>query len=181
MIGNESAGQKYALYKFVWNNKLGCVEIWIRRTSSFLGGGVKKDRYLVTWWGSIQANVTKQVPKMSQVGYHLRDNWDVTSSDKDVISSEENSIRNNNCSYQISVQSYLLPIQFSYSWWWVFIDGSRSTRHAQGLRDHHHHDIKSHKIDFRDHCYLRHTKMGRTWSTVSHHELSYRLSGVLSY
>ena len=111
MIGNESAGQKYALYKFVWNNKLGCVEIWIRRTSSFLGGGVKKDRYLVTWWGSIQANVTKQVPKMSQVGYHLRDNWDVTSSDKDVISSEENSIRNNNCSYRISVQSYLLPIQ----------------------------------------------------------------------
>ena len=104
MIGNESAGQKYALYKFVWNNKLGCVEIWIRRTSSFLRGGVKKDRYLVTWWGSIQVNVTEQVPKMSQVGYHLRDNWDV-------ISSEENSIRNNNCSYQISVQSYLLPIQ----------------------------------------------------------------------
>ena len=65
----QGAGQKYALYKFVWNNKLGCVEIWIRRTSSFLRGGVKKDRYLVTWWGSIEINVTELVPKMSHVGY----------------------------------------------------------------------------------------------------------------
>ena len=133
MIGNESAGQKYALYKIVWNNKLGCVEIWIRRTSSFLRGGVEKDRYLVTWWGSIQANVTEQVPKMSQVGYHLRDNRDVTSSDKmssprrktlsGIIIAHTRYLSNHIC-YQS---------KSSYSWWWVIIDGSRSTRHAQRL------------------------------------------------
>ena len=129
----QGAGQKYALYKIVWNNKLGCVEIWIRRTSSFLGGGVKKDRYLVTWWGSIQANVTEQVPKMSQVGYHLRDNRDVTSSDKmsssrrktlsRIIIAHTRYLSNHNC-YQSKL---------SYSGWWIIIDGSRSTRHAQRL------------------------------------------------